>query len=315
MSGIVTIGESLGLVLARRAGGFDLQSEAEMSFGGAESNVAIAAARLGAESAWIGRVGDDAIGNRILRTLRAEQVQLHATVDPDAPTALMIKDRPRPGHSRVTYYRRGFAGSRITPADVPTEVVAGADVLHVTGISLALSESSAATILSAVRLARERGVTVSFDVNHRSKLWSADAAAPRYRELVALSDIVFAGDDEAAMIVGDGTPLQQARALQALGPTQALIKRGEHGASGVDGDFDVEVPALRVDVVDTVGAGDAFAAGYLVELTRGGTLEQRMRTAAACGACACRADGDWESQPRWGDVRGLIEGTGDAVTR
>ncbi|WP_219819409.1 sugar kinase [Pseudoclavibacter sp. AY1F1] len=315
MSGIVTIGEALGLVLARRAGGFDLQSEAEMSFGGAESNVAIAAARLGAESAWIGRLGDDAIGNRIRRTLRAEQVQLHATIDPDAPTALMIKDRPRPGHSRVTYYRHGFAGSRITPADVPNAVVTSADVLHVTGISLALSDSAAETVLSAVRLARERGVTVSFDVNHRSKLWSAEQAAPRYRELVALSDIVFAGDDEAAMIVGGGTPLGQARALQALGPTQVLIKRGEHGASGVDGELELEVPAYRVDVVDTVGAGDAFAAGYLVELTRGGTLEQRLLTAAACGACACRSDGDWESQPSWGDVQGLVEGSGDAVLR
>lgn len=315
MSGIVTIGESLGLVIARRAGGFDLQSDAEMSFGGAESNVAIAAARLGVEAAWIGRVGDDAVGRRILRALRAERVQLHETVDADAPTAIMLKDRPRPGRSRVTYYRHGLAGSRITPADVPSEVIAGAQILHITGISLALGDSAAETVLSAVRLAREHGVAVSFDVNHRSKLWPAEVAAPRYRELAALSDIVFAGDDEAAMLVGEASPLDQAHALQALGPRQAVIKRGEHGASGIDGDLEVEVPAFAVDVVDTVGAGDAFAAGYLVELTRGAPLRQRMLTAAACGASACRSDGDWESLPNWGDVRELVDGVGDAVQR
>lgn len=121
-----------------------------------------------------------------------------------------------------------------------------------------------------------------------------------------------------ALALPPGGQRRDPRALQALGPTQVLIKRGEHGASGVDGELELEVPAYRVDVVDTVdtvGAGGAFAAGYLVELTRGGTLEQRMLTAAACGACACRSDGDWESQPSWGDVQGLVEGSGDAVLR
>ncbi|MBO3662762.1 sugar kinase [Microbacterium stercoris] len=314
MTGLVTVGESLALVYGSRAGGFDAISDASVSFGGAESNVAIAAARLGAESTWIGRVGDDAFGRRITRAIRGEGVRVHATVDPERPTALMVKDRPAIGRTRVVYYRAGNAGSRIAPDDVPQDVVSDADIFHFTGISLALGDQSAATVLAAARAAKAAGVTVSFDLNHRSKLWSTDAAGAAFREVLDFADIVFAGDDEAALAVGDGAPEELADRIAAYGAREVVIKLGERGALALVNGVTYEQPPYRVEVADTVGAGDAFVGGYLAEHLAGAGLAQRMATAAAAGACACRGDGDWEMMPTRRDISELLAG-GDPVSR
>ncbi|GAA1731294.1 sugar kinase [Microbacterium paludicola] len=314
MSGLVTVGESLALVYSPRAGGFDTTTDATVSFGGAESNVAIAAARLGAAATWIGRVGDDAFGRRIIRGIRGEGVTVEASVDPVAPTALMIKDRPSLGRTRVVYYRAGNAGSRIAPEDVPHEHLAGAEIFHFTGIALALSAASSDTVLAAARAAKEAGAAVSFDINHRSKLWRAEEAAPAYREAIALADIVFAGDDEAAIAVGAGAPPELAQRIADLGPREVVIKLGERGAYALEDGRAHEQPPFRVEVADTVGAGDAFVGGYLAERLAGLGLEDRMRTAAAAGACACRGDGDWEMMPTRRDIAELVAG-GDPVAR
>ncbi|WP_345752127.1 sugar kinase [Microbacterium rhizophilus] len=314
MTGLVTVGESLALVYSPRTGGFDTAADAAVSFGGAESNVAIAAARLGADATWIGRIGDDAFGRRIVRGIRGEGVDVVATIDPEAPTALMVKDRPSLGRTRVVYYRAGNAGSRIGVEDVPQDVVASARIFHFTGIALALSGPSAETVLAAARAARAGGALVSFDLNHRSKLWSAEAAGRAFREAFALADIVFAGDDEAALAVGEGSPAELAERIAAYGPREVIIKLGEHGAYALEGDRTHEQPSFRVDVADTVGAGDAFVGGYLAERLAGLDLPERMRTAAAAGACACRGDGDWEMMPTRRDLAELLAG-GDPVSR
>jgi len=312
--GLVTVGESLALVYGSRIGGFDAVADAGVSFGGAESNVAIAAARLGAHATWIGRVGDDAFGRRITRAIRGEGVAVHATVDPDAPTALMVKDRPSIGRTRVVYYRAGNAGSRIAPEDIPSGVVEGAEIFHFTGIALALSPQSAATVLAAARAARAAGAIVSFDLNHRSKLWSTEAAGDAFREVLAFADIVFAGDDEAALAVGPGTPRELAERIAAAGAREVVIKLGADGAFALADGVAHEQPPYRVEVADTVGAGDAFVGAYLAERLAGADLATRLDTAAAAGACACRGDGDWEMMPTRRDIAELVAG-GDPVSR
>ena len=314
MSGLVTIGESLGLVISRGIGGFGLGSAAEVSFGGAESNVAIGAARLGCESTWIGRLGADPMGNRILRTLRGEGVRTVCTIDDVAPTALMLKDRPHLGATSVHYYRAGSAGSRIAAADVPDDILKTASVLHVTGISLAIGDEAAATTMDAVRRAKANGAIISFDINHRTRLWSIERAAASYLELITLADVVFAGADEASIVVGEGTPAEQLRAIQGLGPAQVIVKLGADGAIGVGGNELIEQAAFAVPVADTVGAGDAFVAGYLVEVIAGADLATSMRTASAAGAFACRSDGDWEGLPTRRDIAALVS-DGDPVRR
>lgn len=311
---LVTVGECLALLVGTGAGGLEYGTQAEISFGGSEGNVAICAARLGAEVAWVGRVGDDVFGHRILRTLRGEGIEVHGTIDPDHATAMMLKERIGVGRTRVTYLREGMAGSRTAVSDVPAELVERASVLHVTGISLGLGATIRETIFATVRAAKEAGVLVSFDVNHRNKLWSPETAAPVYREVVSLADIVFAGDEEAALIVDGASPAELATALAALGPEHAIVKLGERGATAFAAGQLVHRDAVAVDVIDTVGAGDAFVSGYLTELMQGESLETRLATAVACGAFACLRAGDWESMPTRTQIDSLLA-EGDPVDR
>lgn len=304
---LVTVGECLGLVNSLGAGGLEYGTHAEISFGGAEGNVAICASRLGARAAWVGRLGDDPFGHRIARTLRGEGVEVFASEDREHFTAMMLKERVGDGMTRVNYLRDGGAGSRMTPADLPGPLFARAAVLHVTGISAGLSASARETIFSAVALAREAGALISFDVNHRNKLWSAEAAAPVYRELAALADIVFAGVEEAEIIVSPGSPAELAGRLTELGPSQVIVKLGERGAFALVDGVRYEQPAFAVRAVDTVGAGDAFVAGYLTELLAGEPVVTRMRTGAASGAYACLRAGDWESMPTRARLRSLLD--------
>ncbi|GEK80249.1 sugar kinase [Agrococcus baldri] len=311
---VVTIGESLGLLVASRLGRLELVPSMDLHFGGAESNVAIGLARLGVPVTWMGRLGDDAIGRLVERQLRAEGVTPSITRDAEAPTALMLKERPAAGASAVSYYRAGSAGSRLAPADLDLEAIRGARVLHLTGISAALSDSSRAALDAAIDAARAAGAIVSFDVNHRSRLWGAEQAAPAYRAIAARADLVFAGDDEAELLTGEREPQAQAEAIAALGPTQVVIKRGADGAVGLADGERVERLAFAVDAIDSVGAGDAFVAGYLAELLAGAGLAERLRTGAACGAIACTAPGDWEAAPDRAAIARLLDG-GDPVQR
>ena len=311
---VLTIGESMGLVRQAQPGRLVTQRAVEFGFGGAESNVAIGLSRLGTAAAWCGRLGADSVGDVIERELRAEGVRAAVIRDPDAATGLMLKERPTPGTSRVVYYRRASAGSRLTAADVRDSLITEAALVHVTGITPALSATANAAVESTMRRARAAGVPVSIDLNYRSALWSARAAADRLAALVPLADIVFAGDDEAALLLGALAPVELASGLQALGPHEVVIKLGDRGCVAVAGDEHLARDAVRVDVVDTVGAGDAFVAGYLAEWVAGASLAQRLETATAAGAYACTMSGDWEGLPRRADIAALSAGR-DPVQR
>jgi 2-dehydro-3-deoxygluconokinase len=299
-AGLVTLGETLGLLVAEDVGPMSLTRGMRLSMGGAESNVAIGVSRLGAPATWIGRLGHDPVGDLVERNLLAERVRAIVHRD-DAPTALMLRERRTGTVQNVTYYRHGSAGSYLRPADVPAGVVEEAGVLHVTGITPALGEGPAATVREAMRRARAAGVPVSVDLNYRSRLWDAATAAPVFRELAAGADMFFAGDDEAriALEVGPDTgPEKLAAALAELGPREVVIKRGRHGATALIDGRSIDVPAVPVQVVDSVGAGDAFVAGYLACRLTGRDPDEGLRTAAACGALAVTVPGDWEAAPR-----------------
>ena len=296
---VVTLGETMALLRADQPGPLAHAPALGLGIGGAESNVAIGLARLGTDVVWCGRVGDDSLGVLVQREIRAEGVRTAVRVDPDAPTGLMIKERRTPATQKVAYYRAGSAGSRLAPDDVPAGLVEDAGLLHVSGITAALSASARATLLDAVDRARSAGVPVSFDVNHRATLWSAAEAGAFSRELLARVDLVFAGEDEAALVVGPHRRAEDAAAeLAALGPREVVVKRGAQGAlSLVDGEVH-SAPAVPVDVVDTVGAGDAFVAGYLAERVAGGSPAARLALAVTTGAFTCLTPGDWEGLPR-----------------
>jgi 2-dehydro-3-deoxygluconokinase len=274
-----------------------------LGIGGSESNVAIGLQRLGVQSVWCGRVGADSLGQLVEREIRAEGVDVRIAVDRSAPTGLMIKERRTPATQRVSYYRAGSAGSRIAPEDIDAELISGASLLHVSGITPALSGQAEATLRYAIRVARAAGVPVSFDLNFRGNLWSPEGAGSVFRDIIPLADIVFAGEDEAAIAVGAAEPEELARRIAALGPSQAVIKLGADGALALINGRVFRQAAVAVAVVDTVGAGDAFVAGYLAELIGNRGPEDRLKTAAATGAFACLVPGDWEGFPRRSELR------------
>lgn len=296
--GVVTLGETMALLTTDTVGPLQHAGSLGIGIGGAESNVAVGLKRLGVPTAWIGRVGDDSLGQLIERELRAEGLDVRCTRDAAAPTGLMIKERRTPATIRVSYYRADSAGSKLCRDDVPADVFRQARLLHLTGITPALSASAADAVQYAIDAARSAGMAISLDLNYRSSLWSRDAARPVYLGLIAQCDIVFAGADEAAIVVeDDDDPLLLAERLVQLGPGQAVIKLGAAGCVAfVDGEK-YQQPAIPIHPVDTVGAGDAFVAGYLAELLAGEKVPQRLLTAVRTGAFACLVPGDWEGLP------------------
>jgi 2-dehydro-3-deoxygluconokinase len=298
--GLVTLGETLGLLVAEDVGPLSLARGMRLSMGGAESNVAIGVARLGVAATWIGRLGDDPIGDLIERQLLAERVHCLVQRDP-SPTAIMLRERRTGTAARVSYYRHGSAGSHLQPADLPDGVVENAGLLHLSGITPALGPGPAETVREAMRRAQQAGVPISVDLNFRSRLWDATTAAPVFRELAAGADILFAGDDEARIALGSDAsvgPEALADTLSALGPSEVVVKLGRRGATArVDGEV-IEVPAVPVRAVDTVGAGDAFVAGYLASRLLHRDARDRLSTAAIAGAFAVTVTGDWEAFPR-----------------
>ena len=292
MSGVFTFGETLGLVAADAIGLLEHVPSFRYGIGGAETNVAIGVARLGGTATWLGRVGPDATGDLIERRLRAEGVRAHVIRD-EAFTGLMVRYRRTVDRMTVDYHRAGSAGSRLLPSDLPP--FDDAEILHVTGITPALSDTARATVFQAVERARAAGVTVSVDVNYRARLWSRFDAAPVLRDLASRADVVFAGPAEAALFLGDEDPVA---GLAALGPAEVVVKDGPRGCAALIEGVRYEVPAPVVTVVDPVGAGDAFVAGYLADRMAGAAPADRLRTAIAAGAFAVTVPGDCEGLPR-----------------
>jgi len=303
MSGLFTFGESMGVVAADGIGPLAHARTFSFGIGGAESNVAIGVARLGGEATWLGRVGPDTTGALIGRRLADAGVR--ALAIPDTMfTGLMVRYKRSGEFMHVDYHRAGSAGSRLTPADVPAGELREAGMVHVTGITPALSETCRAAVFQSVETALAAGVPVSLDVNYRGKLWSRLDAAAVLRDLVSMVDIVFAGPDEASLFVDD----DYLGGLAKLGPTEVIIKDGGRGCvAQIDGER-YQVPALPVTVVDPVGAGDAFVAGYLADRLAGAAPERCLATAIAAGAFAVTVPGDGEGLPDRAELAALSGG-------
>lgn len=298
------MGETLALFAQTRPGVLRSGAGFDFRIGGAESNVAVGLARLGVRATWLGRIGRDPLGDEIVRVLRGEGVEVLAIQDDRRPTGVMIRDRRTPVHASVTYYRTGSAGSALQVSDLDESALSGAEALHTTGITVAISGSAAAAAEHAIAVGRKAGSLVSFDVNFRSRLWTRAAARERLGRLLPHVDLLFAGEDEAALLLGVDhlDSRAAARRLQQLGPTEVVIKRGALGAVAVSGAEEASAPAVVVPVVDTVGAGDAFVAGYLAASLRGDGLADRLSLACATGAMVCATDGDWEGAATLADL-------------
>jgi len=311
---VVTVGETMALLRTRDIGTLQHLNDLAVGIGGAESNVAIGLRRLGVDVSWLGAVGDDRLGRRVLRELRGEDLDVRARIIADAPTGIMIKERPTAASTAVSYYRAGSAGSRISAGDIPSVWVEEADLLHLTGITPLLSETARMCVQELCTRARAAGTRVSFDINYRSALAEAAAARPVLLELAEGADIVFGGEDEFALLAADGDGEAMAGMLAASG-REVVIKRGSAGASALVDGARIDAPGFTVDVIDTVGAGDAFVAGYLAAYLAGHRVAERLEYANATGAIMCMSPGDWEGAPTLAEIADFLTPTGDPVSR
>jgi 2-dehydro-3-deoxygluconokinase len=262
----------------------------ERAVGGAESNVAMGLARLGVRSRWLSRVGDDAFGEYLLRYVGDAGVDVsHVEIDPDRPTGLYFKDF-RDGATRVRYHRRGSAASAMSPDWFDPAWIEGAEVLHLTGITPALSPACFELITMLLQ-ARPRTARISLDINWRPSLWQGlDPSV--LTTLASMADLVLVGDDEALTLWGTGDPASVREVLPE--PTELIVKHGARGATLIDADGIRFEPALSFagELVDAVGAGDSFAAGFLAGRLQGRDAQACLRLGHIMGAAALATGGD-----------------------
>jgi 2-dehydro-3-deoxygluconokinase len=289
MPTVLTVGESMALLDPLEDGELRLGMPLTLRFAGAESNFAVALARLGVDVAWVSRLGRDPFGDLIEAGLAEEGVGLRWVKRDDAPTGIFCKWRSD-GRNGVTYCRAGSAAARLRPGDVPDEALEGVRLVHLTGITMAISESARELVLDVARRVKERGACVLFDPNFRPALPDApEAAAARQHAVLPYVDWYLCGEGEAQLLWPDGKV-----------PVPSVIRVGARGAI-VDG---AEVPPPRTaTVVDEVGAGDAFAAGFAYGLLRGWAPADCARAGNVIAAGALAGTGDWETLPRLEDVR------------
>jgi 2-dehydro-3-deoxygluconokinase len=316
MSEVVTLGECLIALVADELGPLADATTFHRFVAGAEANLAVGISRLGHSAAYLGRVGDDGFGTAIVRHLRGEGVDVtHLTVDDGAATGLMFRERRALGPASVIYTRRHSAGSRLTVGDVETAAAAGifegARWLHMTGITPALSTDARDATERAAVLARANRMTVSLDLNLRRRLWPDAEAAPVLQALAGQADVILGSPDEFAAICGephDTPPMELARAALSLGPTLAIVKLGAVGGSlAATRDESEQRPALPLPVViDPVGAGDAFCAGFIAARLEGAELPAALDAANACGAAAAAALGDQTGLLDRAELAGLL---------
>ncbi|MEU8226249.1 sugar kinase [Kribbella sp. NPDC048915] len=304
----ICIGEAMIML----AGGPGPLADVEVfrrSVGGAECNVAGGLAALGVPTGWVSRLGDDGFGEHVLRDLTARGVDVGGVeIDPVRPTALYVKESAD-GRSRMHYYRTGSAAAAMDPAflDRPAvkERLRQAKLVHTTGITAAISTTSADML---ERLATEpRDFLLSVDLNWRPTLWRDKDPAQLWRLLKA-ADIVLIGADEAEVFAGTGDPDEL---FELIGARTLVVKNDAHTAIVLDADGRTEVPALTVDVVETVGAGDAFAAGYLAGTLQGLPATQRLRLGHLTAAAVLTAPED-HAPPPSDDVRERLLNASDA---
>jgi 2-dehydro-3-deoxygluconokinase len=300
----------LGEAMIMFAGGSGPLADVEVfrrSVGGAECNVAGGLAALGVPTGWISRLGDDGFGQHVLRDLQARGVDVEGVeLDPVRPTALYVKESDG-GRSRMHYYRSGSAAAAMEPAflDRPQvrERLAQAKLVHTTGITAAISATSSDML---ERLASEpREFLLSVDLNWRPVLWRERDPEPLWRLLKA-ADIVLIGADEAEVFAGTGDPDEL---YERLGAKTLVVKDDANTAIVLESGGRTEVPALSVEVVETVGAGDAFAAGFLAGTLQGLSTAQRLRLGHLTAAAVLTKPEDHAPPPSVAERQRLLNAT------
>lgn len=275
-------------------------------FGGDTSNAVIAAARAGARTCYLTRIGADWFGDELMALWQREGVDASAVErERDTHTGIYFVTHRDSGHE-FSYLRAGSAASRMTPAWLPREQVRQAKILHVSGISLAISPTARETVFEAMREAREAGTQVSFDSNLRLRLWPLEVARAAITQAVTLCDLFLPSLDDAAALSGLNSPDAILDWAHALGAPQVVLKLGADGALASDGTRRQRIDGLPVPALDATGAGDCFCGNLLARLARGDTLWTAAHYANAAAALAVQGLGAVAPLPYRHQVEALL---------
>lgn len=273
--------------------------------GGDTSNAAIAAARAGARAGYITAIGQDAPGESFMQLWRREGVDTSTVLRrPDAPTGIYFVTHGPNGHE-FTFYRSGSAASRVTPADMPEEAIRKARILHLSGISQAISTSACDACFRAMEIARDAGVTISYDTNLRRALWPLRRAAATIHAALRMADIAFPSEDDATALTGLKEPDAIADFYLELVPL-VVLKLGKKGVMIATREGRTTLPGRRVQAVDATGAGDTFAGNFLARRILGDGPEEAAHYANAAAALATTGYGAVAPMPRPEAVQALL---------
>ena len=308
---IILMGEPMGLFMANETGPLSKVNTFTASIAGAEYNVAVGLARLGHTPAYCTRLGFDPLGERILDGMRRNHIATDlVTQTPGELTGFMMKSSTDQGDPDIAYYRKGSAASTITPHDIDKLDLYGCERLHVTGIFPAVSESALAATRRLIARAKALELPISFDPNLRPQLWESEKKMiATLNSLAQDAETVLPGLGEGKLLTGQDTPEAVAAFYHRLGVRNVVVKLGKDGAyySEKDGQSGYS-PAFPVKkLVDTVGAGDGFAAGVISALAEGETLEEAAFRGNAMGAIQITHKSDNEGLPTREQLARIIQ--------
>lgn len=310
MPEVVTVGETMVVFDSTAAVPLRYAQEFTCHTGGAETNVAVGVVRQGHSAGWISRVGKDEFGRKLINTFRGEGVDTsRVMVDPAHNTGIFFRESVGNGEYRNTYYRSHSAFSTIRPDMLDADYIRSAKYLMISGVTLAVNASAAATAKRAMEIAKEAGVRVCFDPNLRLKMWSAEQARKTMEELWPMVDVALPGIEEGSILFGLKEPDEIAEHLQrTYGISTVVIKRGADGAMGYQNGEKIVSPGFPSRMVDAFGAGDAFCAGVLCGLLEDWPLEKTLRVANAIGSIVVSCHGNIEAIPYKEQVEAFLQG-------
>ncbi len=308
------IGEPMGLFIAKSKGKLEEIDEFSLTTCGAEFNVAVGMKRLGHDVSYMTKLGDDPFGRKIVNMMNKTGIStdmiIYSTTN---PTGFMFKSMVSEGDPSIFYFRKGSAASTLCGKDVEYLDYSNYDIIHMTGITPALSDSTKEATDTLLRMARENGITFSFDPNLRPQLWPSKEAMANYmNEMACKADIFLPGINEAKIILGEDSPEKIAEYYLERGTKTVIVKLGAEGAyfataheNGYVQGYDVET------IVDTVGAGDGFAAGVLTGLRENLPLREAVRRGCAIGAIQIMSKGDNDGLPTTKELSKFMQGEPD----
>ena len=301
MSKTILFGEPMALLIAAAEGPLEEVTHFERALSGAEVNVSIGLSRLGHDVEYLTRLGDDPFGHYIEKTLRENQIGTEMiTYDPIYRTGIKLKNRVTDGSDPYApYYRKGSAASHISEEEIDSIDLSDVELVHITGIPPALSETARKASFRLMERAKEKGITITFDPNLRPALWENEEIMRNViNRMAEYADIILPGIEECRILVGTDDKKKAAEFYQACGIKTVIIKDGAKGAFVKEKDKAYMVPGFKVKkVVDTVGAGDGFAVGVISGILEGINIEDSVRRGNAIGAMQIMDVSDNEGLP------------------